>query len=87
VNLALTSSLISTGGIMLKRRDRRGVSGYGCSRCYRGLAAVDPAVEAPLARAARCGFPQRAGTETTRMTFLNLPDGALEFCLMPKMML
>lgn len=72
---------------MLKRSERRGVSGYGCSRCYRGLTLVDPAVEAPLARASGCGFPQAAGTETAKAAFLNLPSGALEFCLMPKMML
>jgi hypothetical protein len=72
---------------MLKQRDRRGVSGYGGSRCYRGLASVDPAVGAPLARAPGCGFPQAAGTETAKLTFGNLPGAALEFCLMPKMML
>jgi len=72
---------------MFKRREQRGVSGYGCLRCYCGLAPVDTAKGAPLSRASGCGFPQAAGTETARMTFWNLPGGALEFCLKPKMML
>jgi len=92
VNLALISSLISTGGIMLKRRDQRGVSGYGGSRCYCGQMIVDGRRLIPQWGCrwhARPGvdFHRRAGTETAKMTFLNLLGGVPEFCLTPKMML